>query len=228
MLDPDLLRTFVCIAEEGSFTRAGQRVGRTQSAVSMQLQRLEAQLGQRLVSRGKGGAVHLTPHGQFLLERARELLALNDQIWSSFKTPPVQGTVRLGTPDDYALRYLPQHPRGSPRATRGAGRRAVPAVARAGRRLRSGRAGPQPRLRGAGAGRLAGGGAVAGAAELDHLHPLRAAPAGSAAAGAGRRALHLASWRRCARSRRRGGATASRTLGDPDRHARARCWPGWR
>jgi len=107
MLDPDLLRTFVCIAEEGSFTRAGQRVGRTQSAVSMQLQRLETQLGERLVSRGKGGAVHLTPHGQFLLERARELLALSDQIWSSFKSPSVQGTVRLGTPDDYALRYLP-------------------------------------------------------------------------------------------------------------------------
>ena len=107
MLDPELLRSFVCIAEEGSFTRAGQRVGRTQSAVSMQLQRLEGQLGQRLVSRGKGGAVHLTPHGQFLLERARELLALNDQIWTSFKAPSVQGTVRLGTPDDYALRYLP-------------------------------------------------------------------------------------------------------------------------
>src|SRR5881227_4031158 len=89
MLDPDLLRTFVCIAEEGSFTRAGQRVGRTQSAVSMQLQRLETQLGERLVSRAKGGAVHLTPHGQFLLERARELLALNDQIWTSFKAPSV-------------------------------------------------------------------------------------------------------------------------------------------
>ena len=107
-LDPDLLRAFVFIAEEGSFTRAAQRVGRTQSAVSMQVQRLEAVLGQRLLSRGKGGAVQLTPHGQFLLVRAREMLALNDQIWTSFRTPTVQGTVRLGTPDDYALRYLPQ------------------------------------------------------------------------------------------------------------------------
>jgi len=51
--------------------------------------------------------VHLTAHGQFLLERAWELLALNDEIWSSFKTPSVQGTVRLGTADDYALHYLP-------------------------------------------------------------------------------------------------------------------------
>ena len=107
-LDPDLLRAFVFIAEEGSFTRAAQRVGRTQSAVSMQVQRLEGVLGQRLLSRGKGGAVQLTPHGQFLLLRARELLALNDDIWTSFRAPTVHGTVRLGTPDDYALRYLPQ------------------------------------------------------------------------------------------------------------------------
>ena len=107
-LDPDLLRAFTFIAEEGSFTRAAQRVGRTQSAVSMQVQRLEAQLGQRLLSRGKGGTVQLTPHGQFLLTRARDLLALNDDIWASFRTPTIQGTVRLGTPDDYALRYLPQ------------------------------------------------------------------------------------------------------------------------
>ncbi len=107
-LDPDLLRAFVFIAEDGSFTRAAQRVGRTQSAVSMQVQRLEAMLGQRLLARGKGGQVQLTPHGQFLLVRARELLALNDDIWTSFQTPVVAGTVRLGTPDDYALRYVPQ------------------------------------------------------------------------------------------------------------------------
>jgi DNA-binding transcriptional LysR family regulator len=107
-LDPDLLRAFAFIAEEGSFTRAAERVGRTQSAVSMQMQRLEAQLGQRVLLRGKGGAVSLTPHGQFLLERAREMLAVNDEIWAAFRAPQVQGTVRLGTPDDYALRYLPQ------------------------------------------------------------------------------------------------------------------------
>lgn len=106
-LDPDLLRTFVFIAEEGSFTRAGQRVGRTQSAISMQLQRLEASLGKTLISRGRGGTIHLTPHGEFLLERSRELLRLNDEIWSSFRSPAIQGAVRLGAPDDYALRYLP-------------------------------------------------------------------------------------------------------------------------
>jgi DNA-binding transcriptional LysR family regulator len=107
-LDPDLLRAFTYIAEEGSFTRAAARVGRTQSAVSMQVQRLESQLGQRLLLRGKGGAVQLTAHGQYLLERGRQMLALNDDIWTNFHAPPVQGRVRLGTPDDYALRYLPQ------------------------------------------------------------------------------------------------------------------------
>lgn len=106
-LDPDLLRAFAYIAEEGSFTRAAARVGRTQSAVSMQMQRLESTLGQRVLVRGKGGAVSLTPHGQYLLDRARELLALNDSIWTAFRAPQLHGTVRLGTPDDYALRYLP-------------------------------------------------------------------------------------------------------------------------
>ena len=106
-IDPDLLRAFAFIAEEGSFTRAAERVGRTQSAVSMQVQRLEASLGQKLLLRGKGGSVQLTSHGRFLLDRSRELLALNDEIWRTFRTPQVHGTVRLGTPDDYALRYLP-------------------------------------------------------------------------------------------------------------------------
>ena len=106
-IDPALLRAFAFIAEEGSFTRAAERVGRTQSAVSMQVQRLEALLGQTLLVRSKGGAVNLTNHGRYLLDRSQELLALNDEIWSAFRAPALQGTVRLGTPDDYAIRYLP-------------------------------------------------------------------------------------------------------------------------
>ena len=106
-LDPDLLRAFVFIAEERSFTRAAQLTGRTQSAVSMQVQRLEAVLGQQLLHRGRGGVVELTRHGQFLLQHARDMLALNDEIWRTFHTPDVTGSVCLGTPDDYALRFLP-------------------------------------------------------------------------------------------------------------------------
>ena len=105
-LDPDLLRAFVLIAEGGSFTRAAERVGRTQSAVSMQIRRLEEMLGHPLLVRTPKG-VQPTPQGMWLLERARMLLALNDEIIGNFRAPPMIGTVRLGTPDDYALNWLP-------------------------------------------------------------------------------------------------------------------------
>jgi len=105
-LDPDLLRSFVLIAEGGSFTRAAQVVGRTQSAVSMQIRRLEETLGKPLLHRGPRG-VEPTPHGAWLLDRARRLLAMHDEILASFRNPEVAGSVRLGTPDDYALRWLP-------------------------------------------------------------------------------------------------------------------------
>jgi DNA-binding transcriptional LysR family regulator len=106
-LDPDLLRAFVLIAEGNSFTQAANLVGRTQSAVSMQIRRLEESLGQRVFSRGRGGEIDLTPHGQFLLTRARQILALSDEILTTFRTPNIAGTVRLGCPDDYALAYIP-------------------------------------------------------------------------------------------------------------------------
>ena len=106
-LDPDLLRAFVLIAEGASFTRAAELVGRTQSAVSMQVKRLEETLGQPVLTRSKGGATQLTAHGHFLLSRARQVLALNDEIVAAFREPAVAGVVRLGTPDDYALSFLP-------------------------------------------------------------------------------------------------------------------------
>jgi DNA-binding transcriptional LysR family regulator len=106
-LDPDLLRAFVLIAEGNSFTQAASLVGRTQSAISMQVRRLEESLGQRVFSRGKGGGIELTPHGRFLLTRARQILALSDEVMATFRTPHIAGTVRLGCPDDYALAYIP-------------------------------------------------------------------------------------------------------------------------
>jgi DNA-binding transcriptional LysR family regulator len=105
-LDIDLLRTFVAIAEEGSFTRAAERVGRTQSAVSLQMQRLEQVLGQTLLDRGKGGSVELSQRGQYLLVRAREILAMNDDIVSSLRSAPLHGTVRLGFAEEFSSRYL--------------------------------------------------------------------------------------------------------------------------
>src|SRR5262245_31705307 len=106
--DLDLLRSFVAIAEEKSFTRAAARVGRTQSAVSLQMQRLEGVLGQTVIIRGKGGIVELSQEGRYLLERARELLSLNDEIMRSMRAAPVHGTIRLGIPAELSARFLPR------------------------------------------------------------------------------------------------------------------------
>jgi hypothetical protein len=99
-LDLDLLRSFVHIAETGSFTRAGEIVGRSQSAVSMQMQRLETMTGKPLLERGKGGTVRLTPHGSYLVSYAQEILELNDSIWAIFQGRPTPSGI---TPDHYAL-----------------------------------------------------------------------------------------------------------------------------
>ena len=99
-LDLDLLRSFVHIAETGSFTRAGQIVGRTQSAVSMQMQRLETITGKSLFLRGKGGMARLTPHGSHLLSYAHEMLELNDNIWAAFQGQDPPSRIM---PEDYAL-----------------------------------------------------------------------------------------------------------------------------
>ncbi len=106
-LDPDQLRSFVLIAEGVTFTEAAMIVGRTQSAISMQIKRLEETLGQPVLSRSRGGLSEMTPHGEFLLPRAREILALNDATVAAFVAPPISGTVRLGSPDDYAFAYIP-------------------------------------------------------------------------------------------------------------------------
>jgi hypothetical protein len=99
-LDLDLLRSFVHIAETGSFTRAGEIVGRTQSAVSMQVRRLETLTGKALLVRGKGGMVRLTPDGSYLLGYAQEMLELNDSVWAVFQGKNPSSRIM---PEDYAL-----------------------------------------------------------------------------------------------------------------------------
>ena len=106
-LDPELLRAFQLIADGNSFTRAADQLGRTQSAVSMQIKRLEEILGHPVLARGRGGGITLTPHGRYLLTRARQILALNDEVMTTFRAPVISGNVRLGTPDDYALSHIP-------------------------------------------------------------------------------------------------------------------------
>jgi DNA-binding transcriptional LysR family regulator len=102
----ELLRTFVKVVDLGSFTRAGDAVGRTQSAVSLQVRRLEDLLGVELLVRGSH-RVQLTDEGTALAEYARRMLALNDEAVSSLRHPKVVGSVRLGAPHEYTASLLP-------------------------------------------------------------------------------------------------------------------------
>lgn len=105
-LDIDLLRTLVAIADAGSFTAAAERVGRTQSAVSMQVRRLEEQLERPLFERD-GRSVAFTAAGQDLLVYARRILRLQDAALSSLREPEMEGVVRIGIPDDYVGVFMP-------------------------------------------------------------------------------------------------------------------------
>lgn len=105
-LDLDLLRCFVTIAEAGGFTRAGERLGRTQSTVSLQVKRLEEQLGRKVFNRTPR-ALELTEEGERLLGPARQLLRLNDSTIARLFEPDMAGRVRLGVPEDFATAHLP-------------------------------------------------------------------------------------------------------------------------
>ncbi|MBD5803143.1 HTH-type transcriptional regulator GltR [Azoarcus sp. Aa7] len=102
----DLLRTFVKAIDLGSFTRAGDAVGRTQSAISLQVRRLEEMLDARLFVRGTH-RVKLTDEGTTLADYARRILALNDEAVGSLHRPKVAGSVRLGAPHEYTASLLP-------------------------------------------------------------------------------------------------------------------------
>lgn len=106
LLELDVLRTFVAIAETGSFTAASNAVFRTPSAVSMQIKKLEEMLGRPVFVRD-ARSVSLTSDGELLLSYARRLLALNREAVSKFVMPDISGIVRLGSPDDYGERILP-------------------------------------------------------------------------------------------------------------------------
>jgi DNA-binding transcriptional LysR family regulator len=106
-IDSDVLRTFVAIADQGGFTRAGELVNRTQSAVSMQMKRLEEDVLQRQLFERDGRQVRLTAEGQVLLGYARRILKLHSEVFNTLRAPHMVGTVRIGTPDDYAMRFLP-------------------------------------------------------------------------------------------------------------------------
>ncbi len=105
-LDLDQLQSFCAIVDCGSFTEAARRVNKTQSAVSMQIKRLEERLGQSLLARD-GRSVTVTQHGEALYARARKMLRTNAEILDHFSSADLAGSIRFGVPDDYAVRLLP-------------------------------------------------------------------------------------------------------------------------
>lgn len=107
LMDVDHLRTFIAIAETGSFTRAADLVHKTQSAVSMQMKRLEERIGRPIFERD-GRASKLTTDGEKLLDYARRIVKLNVEALAAFGDDDLSGRVRMGVPDDYADRYLPE------------------------------------------------------------------------------------------------------------------------
>ena len=100
-LDSDLLRSFLAVSETGSMTDAAERIGRTQSAVSLQIKRLESVLDQPVFER-HGRGVRLTPTGEQLLPTAREVTARLDNTLRSLTTAEISGRLRLGIPDDHS------------------------------------------------------------------------------------------------------------------------------
>ena len=106
LLDPELLKAFVAVADSRSFTRAASQLNRTQSAVSMQIKRLEERLGVELFNRTKAN-VDLSSAGEGLLGYARRILTLNDEAVGKLRERRIEGVVRLGVMDDYGTLIVP-------------------------------------------------------------------------------------------------------------------------
>lgn len=105
--DLDLLRTFAAVVDAGGFTRAAERVCLTQSTVSQQVRKLEANFGRVLLLRDKSsGGVRTTEEGELLLSYARRLLAMADEAMEVMREPTAPRTLRLGVPEDFAGRRL--------------------------------------------------------------------------------------------------------------------------
>ena len=95
-IDTDLLRTFAAIADHGGFTRAAEAVNRTQSAVSMQMKRLEEDVLQCPLFQREGRNVVLTAEGQVLLGYARRILKLHSEVFNTLRQPQMVGMIKIG------------------------------------------------------------------------------------------------------------------------------------
>ena len=105
-IDIGLLRTFIILAETQNFSRTADRVHRSQSAVSMQIAKLEELLECCLFERNKR-SVRLTSDGEKLRSYAIQIISLFDSLISQFREPEVEGSINFGSPEDFASYYLP-------------------------------------------------------------------------------------------------------------------------
>ncbi|MBM3611125.1 MAG: LysR family transcriptional regulator [Alphaproteobacteria bacterium] len=103
-IDTITLQCFIAVAETGSFTKAAERVGRTQSAISQQIIKLEHMLDKPLVVRNK--VLTLTPDGDVFLGYAKQIFALHREALDRFREPELEGEVRFGLPENFASTYL--------------------------------------------------------------------------------------------------------------------------
>ena len=104
-LPTDVLRTFLAVIDLGSFTKAGQLLGRTQPAISLQIKRLEDLLGMTLMDTS-GRNIALTREGEILARYARQFLVVNDEIVARLKQKKSTGSLRVGLPSDYATAFF--------------------------------------------------------------------------------------------------------------------------
>jgi len=105
-LELDLLRSFMAVVDQRSFTSAARSLGRTQPAISLQIRRLEHQLRCPLIDRS-GRTVSLTTEGAALLPQARRMVRLNDEIIANLGEGDLEGEVKFGAPEDIATMHLP-------------------------------------------------------------------------------------------------------------------------
>lgn len=105
-MDIDALRSFIAFVDTGSFTRAAKQICRTQGAISMQMKKLEEEVGQSLF-RKEGRYLVLTEQGRLLVSYARRLIAMHDQALGDLSQRAQHKPLRVGCPDDYAESILP-------------------------------------------------------------------------------------------------------------------------
>ncbi|TPK73622.1 LysR family transcriptional regulator [Mesorhizobium sp. B2-4-15] len=105
-LDLRLLATFVRAAHSGTLSATAIQVGRTQSAVTMQIQRLEEALGQSLFHRS-GSGVRLTGNGERFLAYAERILKIHDEAVSALSDKGLRGSMTFGSPEDYLIAFFP-------------------------------------------------------------------------------------------------------------------------